>query len=119
MPYIPSVHQREVDFLAANGVMVVGGTCLGVDTNTEMARISPEAITAQALEAGSASRADACFISCTAIRSAGLIANLEASLGMPVITSNQVLAWHVLRMLGVRQRVSGFGRIFDEAHDGR
>jgi maleate isomerase len=114
-PYIQPVHQREIDFLTAHGLRVTGGSCLGVDTNTEMARIAPADIAAQAHAAASSGPADACFVSCTAIRSAGLIADLEASLGMPVITSNQVLAWHALHRLGVKRIVSGFGRLFEKA----
>lgn len=110
-PYVEPVHQREVDFLAAHGLEVTGGSCLGVDANTEMARIGPHAIAAQAREAASNAAADVCFISCTAIRSAGLISSLEASLGIPVITSNQVLVWHALRTLGIGSRVAGFGRL--------
>ena len=112
-PYLPPVHQREIDFLAAHGLTVTGGSCLGIDTNIEMAHISPETIAAQVRDAAAGVAADACFVSCTAIRSAGLIADMEASLGMPVITSNQVLVWHALRTLGLNDRVSGFGRLFD------
>ena len=111
-PYIAPVHQREIDFLAACGSTVVGGSCLGVDTNTEMARIEPAVIAAQVRDAAAGVVADACFVSCTAIRSAGLIAELEVSLGMPVITSNQVLVWYALRTLGIMDRISGFGRLF-------
>ncbi len=117
-PYIQPVHQREIDYLAANGLTVTGGNCLGVDTNTEMARITPDAIAAQVHQAALGVSADACFISCTAIRSAGLIADLEASLGMPVITSNQVLVWHALRMLGSDRTVTGFGQIFRHRQSG-
>jgi maleate cis-trans isomerase len=112
-PYIERVHRREIDYLTANGLTVVGGSCLGVDTNTEMARITPDAIVAQVRAAASGVSADACFISCTAIRSAGLIEDLEGALGVPVITSNQVLVWHALHTLGVDRRVTGFGRLFD------
>jgi maleate isomerase len=112
-PYIEAVHRREIDFLADHGLTVTGGSCLGVDRNTEMAQIAPDAIAAQVREAASGAAADVCFISCTAIRSAGLIAGLEASLGMPVVTSNQVLIWHALRSLRVERRVTGFGRLFD------
>jgi len=110
-PYIEPVHQREISFLTENGLLVSGGSWLGIDTNAEMARIAPEAIAAQVRSAASRVSADACFISCTAIRSAGLIMDLEASLGMPVITSNQVLAWHALRTLGIDRCVEGFGRL--------
>ncbi|HBK05901.1 MAG TPA: arylmalonate decarboxylase [Acetobacteraceae bacterium] len=114
-PYIQPVHQREIDYLAANGLEVAGGSYLGIDMNTEMARLDPSAIADQVREAAKGIAADACFISCTAIRSAGLIADMEAELGMPVITSNQVLVWYALRTLSVTQTVPGFGRLFDHS----
>ncbi len=111
-PYIAAVHEREIAFLAAHGCTVMGGDLMGINTNAEMAQIPPEAIAAQARGAARAAPgADACFISCTAIRSAGVIEALEAELGMPVITSNQVMAWHVLRCLGLQDQPQGFGRL--------
>lgn len=82
----------------------------GLNTNAEMAELPPERI-AEQVRASATTDADACFISCTAIRSAGLIAPLEAELGMPVITSNQVMAWHMLRRCGIGDAVPGFGRL--------
>lgn len=111
-PYIQPVHQREIDYLTFNGLTVTGGSALGVDTNIEMARIPPDVIAAQVHAASASGSADICFISCTAIRSAGLIANLEASLGIPVITSNQVLVWHALRALRNTRPVHVFGQLF-------
>jgi maleate cis-trans isomerase len=113
-PYVEPVHEREIAFLADHGVAVVGENCLGVDSNTEMAGIPPDAIAAQVRGAAAGVAADACFVSCTAIRSACLIEDLEASLGIPVITSNQVLVWHALHALRVERRVAGFGRLFDQ-----
>jgi maleate isomerase len=111
-PYIAAVHEREIAFLAAHGCTVMGGDLMGINTNAEMAQIPPEAIAAQARGAARAAPgADACFISCTAIRSAGVIEALEAELGMPVITSNQVMAWHMLRRLGLQDQPKGFGRL--------
>jgi maleate isomerase len=112
-PYIPPVHEREVAYLRAHGVDVIGGSFLGIDTNTEMARIPPADIGRQVRQAAAGVTADICFISCTAIRSAGLIPDLEALIGMPVITSNQLIVWHSLREMSVASRVAGFGRIFD------
>jgi maleate isomerase len=109
-PCIEPIYQREIEFLTANGLTVSGGSWLGVNSN--FGRIPPEAIAAQVLAAASGVSADACFISGSAIRSAGRIVDLEASLGMPVLTSNQVLAWHALRTLGIERRVLGFGQIF-------
>ena len=111
-PYIQPVHEREIGFLASHGITTIGGSCLGVNGNAAMALIPPAEIAAQARAAAAAAPgADACFISCTAIRSAGLIAGLEAELGMPVLTSNQIMAWHATRRLGLADVVPGFGRL--------
>lgn len=115
-PYIEAVHAREIAFLEANGIAVVGGDFLGIDGNAGMARIPPAEIAAQARRAAAAhpGGAEACLISCTAIRSAGVIATLEAELGLPVLTSNQALVWHALRgVLKIPDRVAGFGRQLD------
>lgn len=109
-PYIAPVHEREVAFLSAHSIETIGSAMMGVNTNAEMALIPPDHIAA-AVRAARTDDADACFISCTAIRSAGLIALLEAELGMPVITSNQVMAWHALRRCGIADAVPGFGRL--------
>jgi maleate cis-trans isomerase len=112
-PYIEPVHQREIDYLIASGFQVVGGSCMNVETNGEMARILPETIASRVLAEALSVQADVCFISCTAIRSAGLIAPLEATLGIPVITSNQALAWYALGRLGIADAPPGFGRLFE------
>jgi hypothetical protein len=43
------------------------------------------------------------------------IAPLEAALGRPVLTSNQVLLWNVLASAGVRFTIGGYGQLF--AHE--
>ncbi len=112
-PYIAPLHQREIDYLTAGGFQVTGGGCMNVATNAEMARLTPESIRERVLAEARGVQADVCFISCTAIRSAGLITPLEDALGMPVTTSNQALAWYALRRLGITDASPGFGRLFD------
>jgi len=111
-PYIAEVHEREIAFLTAHGITVVGGSMLGLNSNAEMAVLPPARILDQVRAAAAACPgAEACFISCTAIRSAPLIAPLEAELGIPVVTSNQIMAWHALRRCGIADAVPGFGRL--------
>jgi maleate isomerase len=111
-PYIDEVHAREIAFLEANGIIVEGGANLGINTNTEMASLQPEAILDWAQENGRAS-ADACFLSCTAIKSAAIIERLERVLDMPVITSNQSMVWHLIRSSNIAGSIKGFGRLFE------
>jgi maleate cis-trans isomerase len=41
------------------------------------------------------------------------VAELERNLGVPVVTSAQALMWAGLLLAGVREPVSGFGKLFD------
>jgi maleate isomerase len=42
------------------------------------------------------------------------IDTIEKELGVTVVSANQAIAWHALRRCGVRDAVSGFGRLFEE-----
>jgi maleate cis-trans isomerase len=56
--------------------------------------------------------ADAIFISCANIQSIDVIADLEAALKKPVVTSNQAALWCALRTLGLPDVVPDLGALF-------
>jgi maleate isomerase len=112
-PYIPEVNAREAGFLKESGFEVLSATGLGLDTNTEMARLAPEAWLDLARNKRT-DRADAYLVSCTAVRSAEVIGELERELGRPVVTSNQAIAWYCLRKAGIQDKVPGFGALLCE-----
>jgi maleate isomerase len=113
-PYIDEVHRREVEYLEASGFQVDGGANLGIDTNAQMSELEPQAILEWA-QRNIGDGSDVCFLSCTAIKSAPIIAALEGACGKPVITSNQCMAWHLLRSSGIAGPVAGFGILFGDA----
>ena len=56
---------------------------------------------------------DAIYIGGNGLRSVGVIQALEEDLRIPVLTANQVLLWHLLRLAGTSVPVSGYGRVFE------
>jgi maleate isomerase len=56
--------------------------------------------------------AEAVFIGGNGFRAAGAVEALEATLGRPVLTSNQVLLWNLLTQAGADFQVGGYGRLF-------
>jgi maleate isomerase len=110
-PYVELVHEREKAFLKGRNIDVVLDRALGLNTNTEMGALEP-AFLARFVRANAAAAADAYFLSCTALRSAGAIAGLEAELGRPVITSNQAAVWYALASAGMQGDTAAFGRLF-------
>lgn len=109
-PYVQSVHRREIAFLEHLGLNVVKEAALGIDTNDEMARIPAEQLEEWALS-NQNSEADCYFLSCTALRSAELIAPLERQLGRPVVTSNQAMVWDALRACGASDGNLNWGQL--------
>ncbi|GAA0303128.1 hypothetical protein GCM10010302_47050 [Streptomyces polychromogenes] len=60
--------------------------------------------------------AEAVVIGGNGFRAVGAIEALEATLGRPVLTANQVLLWSALRAAGAgTDGVEGYGRLFTEA----
>jgi maleate isomerase len=112
-PYIRAVNEREVKFLEAAGFSVVVDVGVGIETNAEMGREPPERWL-ELVKAHRDERVDAYLVSCTAIRSAEVIGEIEQAVGRPVITSNQALVWYCLRQGGIPDRVTGFGRLLAE-----
>ncbi|MDA7961199.1 MAG: Asp/Glu racemase, partial [Gammaproteobacteria bacterium] len=57
--------------------------------------------------------ADLLFISCTALRAAQAVEEIEADIGKPVVTSNQAMVWHALQLLRSSPAPrAGFGKLF-------
>jgi len=45
-------------------------------------------------------------------RAVGALDALETTLERPVLSANQAAFWHALRLSGVSDRITGYGRIF-------
>jgi maleate isomerase len=92
-PYDRRLTDRLVDFLGESGFDVPSVTHLGM--RHDIARVAKPTI-AQLVKAAAHPDADAVFLSCTSMRSRGMIAELEREIGCPILTSNQVTLWAAL-----------------------
>lgn len=110
-PYIKGVNEGIAQFFNNKGIEVLNIAGFSAMKDADITRISQQAIKKAALELVEP-EAEAVFLSCTALRAIELIDELEETLGIPVITSNQALAWHALRLLGNETKVEGFGNLF-------
>ena len=109
-PYTVETSRPIAAFFAGHGFDIASFTCLGLDDDRDMARISPASLAELAREA-MAPEADALFISCTALRAALAVPAIEKATGRPVVTSNQATAWNCLRLLGDAAPRPQFGRL--------
>jgi maleate isomerase len=110
-PYVEEVSSRMRTVLAGNGVDTPVFGSFETSEEALVARIT-QASTAQAAEQlARDSQAEAVFISCTNVRTLDVIPGIEKRTGKPVLSSNQVLAWHMSRLGGVDVRKSEFGTL--------
>ncbi len=98
-PYTAEVSRPMADYFVNAGFKIERFTCLAFDDDREMARISPASLVELAAEA-MAPNAEALFISCTSVRAAGAVAQIEKLTGKMVVTSNLASAWNCLRLCG-------------------
>ena len=113
-PYDAATHDLFVPFFEREGLSVVAdgrfdqGSTI---TDLDITSLSPDAWFSAARELTAQSGAEAFFISCTASNVVPLIPDLEAELGIPVVTSTQAMAWHALKLVGYHNP-AGTGSLF-------
>jgi maleate isomerase len=105
-PYVEPVTRRLVRYLAEYDVQTVASEGLGLLGNIWRVTYAEVIEIVRSVDADDA---DALFISCTNLPSYDLIEPLEAALGKPVLTANQVTMWAALRAMG-RSAIGG-GRL--------
>lgn len=109
-PYTEETGRPMATYFRRHGFDVAGFTCLGLDDDREMARISPASLVDAAREA-TQDDAEALFISCTALRSAEAVPEIERAIGRPVVTSNLATAWLALGLCGETRPRPELGRL--------
>ncbi len=109
-PYVAAVSARLRGVLDAAGVATPVFGSFDEAEEAAVARIDTGSVVAAARDLAGQGGVDGLFLSCTNLRTLPLIDGLEAELDLPVLSSNQVLAWHMARLADVS--VSGPGRLF-------
>jgi maleate isomerase len=110
-PYLDAAHALVLDFFAREQIDVVVARNLGLDGDLEMNRLAPEFLIETGARLVAGADVDALFISCTGVRTRRVIDPLERRIGMPVLSSNQSLAWDLLRLAGDGELLEGRGRL--------
>jgi maleate isomerase len=101
--------------LRAAGFDIITVSSFNQSDDFTVARISSASILNAILAIGARREVDGIFVSCTSLRTLKIIPEAEARIGKPVISSNQALAWHLLRLADQTNQTIGYGRLFSTA----
>ena len=111
-PYVPEVSARMRDRLEAAGFAIAGFGSFGEGDDRIVARIAPASILAAIEQVAAQAPCDGVVVACTNLRCLGIIPEAEARTGLPVLSSNQAMAWHMLRLAGLDDGAPGGGQLF-------
>lgn len=111
-PYVADVSAAMRAALEDDGLAITGFGSFERSEERVVARIAPQSSLQAILDVGQSQDCDAVFVSCTNLRVASVLAEAERRLAKPVISSNQALAWHMLRLAGVSDDRPGSGKLF-------
>lgn len=109
-PYPHDITQAECGFLLESGFEIPAWKTLGRSGAAIRATRGEEIL--DLVREADHPDAEAVFVSCTDLRAFELVGELEALTGKPVLTSNQVTLWAILKALGRRAQRPG-GTLID------
>ncbi len=110
-PYVADVSDAMRARLEASGIEVVSFGSMNEENDERVARISPESLRAAILQVAAAAPCEAIFLACTNLRALALIESVEEEIGIPVLTSNQTLFWHMLKLAGLPTANKPYGAL--------
>ena len=111
-PYSAQTTEHEAEFLRDAGYDVLSARGFALAGSDAYCATPPQLWRDRVIEAQRPD-ADAYLVSCANISVFGVIEELEARLGRPIVTSNQSVIWDALRLLGWSDRRGCPGRLFE------
>ncbi|MDR5825978.1 hypothetical protein [Caballeronia sp. LZ043] len=109
-PFSDEFSRVERESLQEAGLQVQRTVSLGFTDAKVAAQMEPREITETVLKQVD-DATGAVLLSCANVRAFEAAHELETTLGMPVVTSNQAMLWSVLQAAGWRGSIAGAGRL--------
>jgi maleate isomerase len=112
-PWSEATNVSAAAFIEASGITVLAHKALGCVSNLDIGLLGEDT----ALDLGQAvdqPDAEAIMLACGNWLTLGIVDRLEAVVGKPVLTTNQVSLWAVLRLAGHHAPVFGWGQLLRE-----
>lgn len=108
-PHVDALNERLRTYLEASGFAVVN--IVGLNRRGDIEAIEPSETRDLVSKEVDTPEAEAIFISCTGLRTAAVIDDLEAAISKPVVAANQATLWHVAQIAGTSANAPARGRL--------
>ena len=110
-PYTKSINQSVVDYFKESGINIKALHYFDIPSDIDIGKVDGDYLF-KVLSNLDLDESEALFISCTALPALDLIDELEKKFNKLVLSSNQTLIWEALNLVGNKEIINGYGKIF-------
>ena len=111
-PYTKIINNSVVDYFKKKKIIINSLTYLDIASDLDIGKVDQHYLF-EVLSKINLEDSDALFVSCTALPVLSIIDKLEKKLNKIVLSSNQTLIWEALNLIGNKEPVIGYGKIFE------
>ena len=112
-PYTDEINQSVINYFKIEGGIEISElSYFDIASDLDIGKVDPEHLF-DVLVKKDLSSCEALFVSCTALPVLSIIKDLEKKLGKIVLSSNQTLIWDTLNQIDYKDKVEGYGELFN------
>ena len=111
-PYTDEINKSVISYFKNEKVEISELSYFDIASDLDIGKVDPEHLY-DVLTKQDLSNSDALFISCTALPVLSIIEDIEKKLGKVILSSNQTLIWDTLKQIDYRNKIDGYGVLFD------
>lgn len=112
-PYSIEVTQGIIEGMQPN-IKTISAATFNNPNDNLVPSITPQSIKDAVIEMAKDENINTIFVSCTNLNICRYIDELEEITGKRILTSNQVMAWDILRLANYKKPILGFGSLLKE-----
>jgi len=111
-PYSKKLNDEVLDFFKKENFEIKANSYFNIESDIDIGKVDPNYLY-EVLSNMNLNDAEVLFVSCTALPVLSIINKLEEKLNKIVLSSNQTLIWDSLNAIGYKNKVEGFGKLFN------
>ena len=111
-PYTKTINDSVVSYFEKENIIINSLTYFDIDSDLDIGKVDEDHLF-EVLSKIDLTNSDALFVSCTALPVLSIIDKLEKKLNKIVLSSNQTLIWDSLNEINYKEKIEGFGKLFN------
>jgi maleate isomerase len=111
-PYTKEINDSVVKYFENENIIINSLSYYDIASDLDIGKVDQDSLF-KVLSKIELNNSDALFVSCTALPVLSIIDKLEKKLNKIVLSSNQTLIWDSLNQINYKEKIDGFGKLFN------